>query len=82
MINNQNMYLSKPSLKIFPFEETKTPRCPPPPLYVINQRKIHFLEDPRTPPGSPPPLPINNQPQFLSKSKDKYLLINNMCKVF
>lgn len=84
MINNQNIYLSKSSLKIYPFEEPRTPRCPPPHLPVINQRKIHFLEDPRTPPGSPPPL-SNNQQQFWSKSvekqksKDKCLLIN-MCK--
>jgi hypothetical protein len=78
MINNQNIYSS---LKIYPSEGPKTPRGPPPPLTIINQRKIHFLEDPRTPPGSPP-LPINNQQQFLSKSRGKYLLINNMCKVF
>ena len=76
MINNQNMYLSKSSFKIYPLEEPKTPRCPPPPLPVINQRKIHFLEDPRTPPGSPPPL-SNNQQHFWSKSVEKQVCAKN-----
>ncbi len=90
MINNQNIdLLRNPSLKIYPIEE---PLGPPP--LPINNQKMKLFVKPHTPPGSPPPLPpINTQSKFWSqsvkeqkkcslpqKSKDKYLLINDICK--